>query len=224
MTPPKPRKKPSEDKGFGRETVLRAAATVFMNQSFADASIDDVAELLGATKGKVYHYFESKLDIYLNVHHVAITSMLADVEPISKLEIPVLERIRQMAHKHLLVVMTGFPYQKVSVQGFTPNSFDHVTTEQQRMIRKVVDLRDSYEDLYAFEIERGIAQGVISRGPPRLLTKPLLGALNWVTVWYDPGRNHSDARVQLIAATISNFVVNGLRGDACSLLPPIKPS
>lgn len=200
----------TDEKSLGRDTVLRAAATVFMNQSFADASVDDVAALLGATKGRIYHYYESKLDIYLDIHRVAMTALLAGVEPVSKLELPTLDRLRQMAHRHLVVTMTGFPFQKVSVQGFSPRNFYDITTEQRRSIRKIVDMRDSYEDLYAFEIERGVEEGVIWRAPPRLLTKPFLGALNWLTVWYDPSRSLGEVHVQQIATTLSHFVVNGL--------------
>ncbi len=210
----KPKKEaPTSEKELGRETVLRAAATVFMNQSFADASVDDVAELLGATKGKIYHYYDSKFDLYLEIHRVAMESLLAEVEPITQLDLPILERLRKMAHKHLVVTMTGFPYQKVSVQGFSPRSFQNVTIEQRRSMREIVSMRDTYEDLYAIEIERGVAEGSIWNGPPRLITKPFLGALNWLTVWYDPGRTHSEAQVQQIANTISRFAVNGLRAE-----------
>ena len=39
-----------------REEVLAAAAECFMRRGYEQTSMDDVAETLGATKGRVYHH------------------------------------------------------------------------------------------------------------------------------------------------------------------------
>jgi len=60
---PRPRpKKPSreEKKALTRARLLDAAATVFARRGFAAASLDEVAEEAGLTKGAVYSNFESK--------------------------------------------------------------------------------------------------------------------------------------------------------------------
>ncbi len=46
------------------EEILAAAAQCFSQQGFAATSIDSVARFLGSTKGRVYHYFPSKLDLF----------------------------------------------------------------------------------------------------------------------------------------------------------------
>ena len=50
-----------------RDEVLAAAARAFMEKGFAAASIDDVARAMGATKGRVYHYYRAKLDLFVDV-------------------------------------------------------------------------------------------------------------------------------------------------------------
>src|SRR5690625_7272262 len=47
--------------------VLDAAAKVFARQGYDESSIDDIADELGATKGRVYHYFRTKADLLLGV-------------------------------------------------------------------------------------------------------------------------------------------------------------
>jgi AcrR family transcriptional regulator len=49
----------------GREELLSAAADVFAERGFHDASIDEVAERAGYSKGAVYWHFASKDDLFL---------------------------------------------------------------------------------------------------------------------------------------------------------------
>ena len=48
-----------------RELLLDAAAEVFSRQGFHAASVDEVAETAGFSKGAVYSNFESKEDLFL---------------------------------------------------------------------------------------------------------------------------------------------------------------
>ena len=47
--------------------------------------IDDIADRLSATKGRVYHYYRKKGDVFLDVHRRALEIMFAEVEPLSQL-------------------------------------------------------------------------------------------------------------------------------------------
>lgn len=49
----------------GRATLLDAAAEVFAARGLRDASVDEVAERAGYSKGAVYWHFESKEDLFL---------------------------------------------------------------------------------------------------------------------------------------------------------------
>jgi TetR/AcrR family transcriptional regulator, cholesterol catabolism regulator len=42
------------------QEVIDAAAKVFYERGFADASVQDVADELGILKGSLYHYIETK--------------------------------------------------------------------------------------------------------------------------------------------------------------------
>jgi AcrR family transcriptional regulator len=54
-----------EKKAQTRERLLEAAATVFARRGFAAASLDEVAEEAGLTKGAVYSNFANKEDLVL---------------------------------------------------------------------------------------------------------------------------------------------------------------
>ncbi len=56
----------SEDTVAG---ILNSAATLFVSRSYADVSMDDIAEASGVTKGALYHHFDSKEALYLAMMH-----------------------------------------------------------------------------------------------------------------------------------------------------------
>lgn len=55
----------AEKKAATRASLLAAAAEVFAARGFQAASVDEVAEAAGFTKGAVYSHFESKEDLFL---------------------------------------------------------------------------------------------------------------------------------------------------------------
>ena len=48
-----------------RAALLRAAAAVFAERGFQDASVEDIAHRAGYSKGAIYWHFESKDDLFL---------------------------------------------------------------------------------------------------------------------------------------------------------------
>ena len=48
-----------------RAAFLRAAAAVFSERGFQDASVEDIADRAGYSKGAIYWHFESKDDLFL---------------------------------------------------------------------------------------------------------------------------------------------------------------
>jgi AcrR family transcriptional regulator len=56
--------RPRTPRALVRERVLRAAAVVFAEHGFAEASIDEVAAAAGFTKGAVYSNFTSKDELF----------------------------------------------------------------------------------------------------------------------------------------------------------------
>jgi AcrR family transcriptional regulator len=57
----------SERKGRTRADLIAAARRVFMSRGFHAASLDEIAQEAGYTKGAVYSNFESKDDLFLAV-------------------------------------------------------------------------------------------------------------------------------------------------------------
>lgn len=193
----------------GRMEVLNAAATVFMERGFTATSVDDIAEVLGSTKGRIYHYYRSKADIFLDVLTLSMLDLLDRIRPIAeRRDLPPDERLHAAARMHAVVMMTQSARSRVAVQGTEMHLMQEAGTKQRRVLQAFVDMRDEYEQYFADIVADGIREGIFRDVPPRLAAKPILGALNWINMWYRP---RPDSDIDKIADEFATFVVNGLR-------------
>src|SRR5690606_29837928 len=101
----------------GRMAIVRAATEVFSERGYAATSIDDIADRLGSTKGRIYHYYRGKADVFLDVHRVAMELMLERLGEVARRDGSPPERLEAMAREHALLLMREFPLQVVAVQG-----------------------------------------------------------------------------------------------------------
>jgi AcrR family transcriptional regulator len=193
-----------------REEILQAAAELFMEFGYTATSIDAVAQRLGATKGRIYHHYRSKADLFFDVQIAAMTRLNEAVEPIARGEGGPIARLAAMALRHTQILLTELPMQKVAVQGLERHL---LASSDARQLRAVVKMRDHYEDLFVEVIDEGIRAGVFVDLPPKLATKPFFGAMNWATVWYSQRRLQSADAIDDIARSLAAFAMRGILRD-----------
>ena len=196
------------EKPDSRAEILRAAAELFMRFGYAATSIDAVAESLGATKGHIYHYYRSKADLYFDIQTAAMSRLIEEIEPIAQAQRPAVERLSAMALRHTQILLTELPMQKVAVQGLERHLLSGPSA--MRQLRAIVKLRDEYEEVFAEVIDQGIRDGFVVDLPPKLLTKPFFGAMNWATVWYSQRRLQGPDAVDEIAQVLAGCAVRSL--------------
>jgi AcrR family transcriptional regulator len=196
--------------GPGQREILEAAAVAFTRTGYEATTIDDIADELGATKGRVYHYYRAKADIFLDVVLTGMEEMIAGVQPIAAAnDISSADRLWRMVHHHAGLMMTRNSFQRVAVQAVEMHRLQEHATHREAL-QKVIALRDQYEQMFADVIDEGKRESLFRDVDPRLATKPALGALNWISIWYDPERGDF-ATVQRVADEYADFIVNGLR-------------
>ena len=203
---------PSQGSGNeSREEILRAAAELFMEFGYAATSIDAVADRLGATKGRIYHHYRSKADLFLDVQIAAMKRLNTEIEPIARGPGNAIERLGAMALRHTQILLTELPMQKVAVQGLERHLLG--ASAAAKRLRSVVKMRDDYEQMFIEVIDEGIREGLFVDLPAKLATKPFFGALNWATVWFSQRRLQSPEAVDDIAHTLAALALRGLLKD-----------
>ncbi|WP_288580039.1 TetR/AcrR family transcriptional regulator [uncultured Methylobacterium sp.] len=194
-----------------RAEVLRAAAIAFMAHGYAATSIDTVADALGATKGRVYYYYRSKTDLFFDVHRQAMTMNLSVMRPLATSARPPRDRLVAMARAHAMLVMDHLPTQRVLNQGVELHLSGRTTAAQRDVLGELMAMRSQFERLYVDVLSEGVASGDFRALDPRLGAKSVLGALNWMTVWYSPRPEESPETRDRIADELATFVLHAVR-------------
>jgi AcrR family transcriptional regulator len=195
----------------GRAAVLDAAAKTFARRGYSGSSMDDIADELGATKGRVYHYYRSKARILEDVLLLGARTLHDAVAPVAhRPGLGPAERLEAMAVEHALVLM-----RQNDVQAVTLHTIHLVTGRasepgEANPFRYIVDARDEYEELWRAAVRAGVADGVLHAPDPDLAVRAVLGALNWSTVWYRPSTHDTDGRTRLLAEGLASYAVRGV--------------
>jgi AcrR family transcriptional regulator len=206
-------KKAVIEKASGQEkqlAILDAAASVFMRLGFAAASMDDISEAYGATKGIIYYHYRNKSTLFFAVQRRAMELTRQAIKPYTTLTGSASERLRQMAHAHTMLMMSHLSYLRVAAQGLELHLSGRTTAEERAELKAITDLRDGNEQLYLHVIEEGIESGEFRALDPRLSVKPLLGALNWTSRWYRPREDETPQDREHIANEVANFALHAL--------------
>ncbi|WP_312810330.1 TetR/AcrR family transcriptional regulator [Corynebacterium variabile] len=193
-----------------RSQILDAAAVVFQAQGFERTTIDDIAERIGATKGRIYYYFRSKFDIYLAVYEAGMSGAFLTVEPLSQEPGTGRERLTAMAVRHLVNLMTDPGYHDVISQGVVAGRSTALKEHQRQALIGLNEVRTRYEDLFRGVVTEGMADGSLRDGDARLATRFLLSSLNSTAMWFRVRENQDAAEIRDLAEQIVDQAIGGL--------------
>lgn len=193
----------------GRDAVLAAAAEEFVQHGFVATSMDGIADALGSTKGRIYHYYRGKAEIFLDVVLRGMHDLLAMIEPIaSDTQTPAVDRFARMVHSHALCMMEVSNPQRVAVQLVQYRQMPELSAHQETTAI-IIDLRRRYEQAFRAVIEEIVAAGDAPEIDASLAAKSLLGSLNWIPMWFRPAKGTAE-EVARIADFFSETALRSL--------------
>jgi AcrR family transcriptional regulator len=186
--------------------VVEAAAVVFRQRGYHATRLEDIAEELGMRKGSLYNYIDSKEELLLAVVSLPAAQLLDSLSALSDSDLPASEKIRLVARSHARVVEDYLPYVAVYVQEIAGQDHSPEWRERDR----------AYVRQLSAIIDEGRQSGLFDPATvPVIHSMALIGALNWMTRWYEPG---GELSAEEIADRIASVFLAGMlaRGSAAS--------
>ncbi len=179
-----------------REEVLKRAAELIARQGFDGTSMRDIASSVDMLPGSLYYHFPSKEDMLIAIHERVVNDMIEGVESaITKGKDP-WDRLERAAVAHLKGLLgTG-----ALVTIISPNFAEG----RKELNQSLKDHRRAYEATF-----RDLFNDLdVEPDTDRVLLRlQLLGALNWVPVWYKPKGGKTPSK-------IAKAFVRSIRQDA----------
>ena len=193
-----------------RDQILVAAADCFKENGFAATSIDDVADMLGATKGMIYHHFRSKIDLFFAVYRRGMEINFNATEPEAEADASPLDRLARMAMAHSVALMAHQPFQRVLAQGVAMHQTGSTTAAQRNTLSELIRTRDTYEAMFRTAIEAAAKECDVDIGDHSLASKSFLAVLNSTVFWYTPRRKNARAEQIALAEKLVSYAMRGL--------------
>ncbi|MFP4323066.1 MAG: TetR/AcrR family transcriptional regulator [Anaerolineales bacterium] len=195
-------RKPAEQT-VKRDDILLAAAQIFYDKGYHRAKMEDIARQVNLTAGSLYHHFpDGKQELLLAVLNFGLDQIAEQVQAIIDSGLSATDMLRQVVHLHITAVTDNVSIGAAMV--FEIRTLLDIPAVRQTYIER----RDRFEGLLRQIIQRGIDTGEFQPVDVKLFVRMILGAHNWVGVWYRAGGSLSG---EDIARQMTDWFLAALR-------------
>jgi AcrR family transcriptional regulator len=181
-----------------RLDILRAAARVFRRLGVSATGMREIAGEADLSPGNLYYYFSGKDEILVFCQERTLERLAAGVKAARAVPGSWAGRLRSVLSGHVHCMLD-------ELEGATAHLEVEALPEELRA--GVVQKRDAYERAVRALVAEGVKGGEFAPCDPALVTRAMLGAVNWTARWY---RHDGAQSVAEIAESLSEYLVRGL--------------
>ena len=181
-----------------RIEILKSAAAAFRRRGYHGASVDEIASALEMTKGNLYYYFRNKEEILYACHDYSLDVLLALMLDVQAGTARPDEKLRRLilAFVHLMLDELQGTALTLDLQALSPS-----------LQRRIIAKRDRFDRGLREIIQQGIDSGLFRTGDPKMIGFAIMGAVNWITKWFDPAGAMTSEQ---IGQRFADYLVGGL--------------
>ena len=181
------------------DLIRTSAIDLFFEHGYEATSLRAIAGEVGIQVGSLYNHLTSKESLLYSIMSTIMEDLLREFDARLESVTDSVKRLRTAIEVHV------FFHTARAREVFIGNSELRSLTAAHR--RKVVKLRDQYEERFVDIIEQGVADGSFQAPDPKITAWAILAVGTSTSTWFRP-----DGRLQLddIATLYTDLVLNGL--------------
>jgi AcrR family transcriptional regulator len=187
-------------KRLTQKAIVDTAAELFARDGFGATSLDDIARVLGVTKGALYYHVKNKEEILRLIYLTVLTASEEPLHQIAEADLSPLEKLRRAVEHQAAVAADRSPAMIVFYR-----EHPHLTGP---FAKEITLRKKAYERYFERIIEEGQVAGAFQLNvDPKIVSFGLLGMCNWMSQWYRPDGQFTH---QQISTMLANMITNGL--------------
>src|SRR5262252_6914117 len=194
-----PRGRRSELGAATRVEILKSAAAAFRKLGYHGATVEQIAAALRMKKGNLYYYFRNKEEILFACHEYSHDRLQELLDEVVRSTAPAEAKLRRLitAAVHVILDELHGTALLLDLEALSPAH-----------LKAVVHRRDRFDRGMRLFFNDTTATGAFAPGDPKLLGFAMLGALNWISRWFNPSGPSSS---EDIATRFADYLIAGLR-------------
>lgn len=192
------------------ETFIRHVA----EQGYERTNLGDIAKELDMSKGTIVHHFGTKAQMLRELEENYMKHELDAVRSLWEQWDKPQERIAAIVFASTLL-------QVVARDATVASQREVVQLSDDPAMQEVRKLRRELQRMTEDELRRGIEEGTFRPVDVEVVTLQLWGSVQWMFVWFQPGRRHTPEE---IGSTFVDILLGGLLVDRFGLAPLADPN
>lgn len=185
-----------------KQAILSKAGELFMKDGFIETTIEDLAKSLRLNRSMIYYHFPSKETLLYEVLNSTFIDNMPKIKSIIRLNITAEEKLRLLIEGHVNTSTLG--------KGFPPRLIAQRKYLEPKLLKKYIEQRDKYENIFRDLIQQCIDDGVLPPLNVKVASLLILSMLNSIQEWY---KDTGPYTVEQITDFAVNFIIDGLKSQ-----------
>jgi len=181
-----------------RRKIIAAAAAAFREHGLEKAGMREIADAAELSPANLYYYFASKDELVFFCQDDSLDRMLEAAKRATRATASPAEQLERVIEAQLHCMLEDLAGASAHLE---------VEALPQELRDRIVRKRDRYERALRSIVKRGVAAGAFRRCDETIVTRAILGAVNWTARWY---RAEGAKTVPSIARSFSDYLLRGL--------------
>lgn len=149
-----------------KSLIQKVALRQFAEKGLYATKIKDIADGVGMAQGLLYNYYKSKEEIYIELINHALDRMVAAVDSLNSLNIPVHEKIKQSITEMIKIIKNCDDFNQTCRLISQASSSSEIPQEVRMLIS---EKRDYPYQVISRIIKEGQSEGTVIDGDPEQL-------------------------------------------------------
>lgn len=188
-----------------RREIADAAVRVFDRLGFQKASISAVAQEMKTDRSTLYHYINSKEELFDEVVRAVVERNLHMVLKIADSAVHPRRKLRDM----VTALMTSYGEHYPLFYIYIRENLSHVSDARSGWSQEMREMNQKTTEAMIAVIEEGFADGSFRKiGSAKVIAFGIFGVIGWTNRWFRPDQSMNSA--EEIGNTYAELVLNGL--------------
>jgi AcrR family transcriptional regulator len=165
-------------KKLSKDAILSEAKQLFSTKGYRGTSLRDLTSSFNVSRPALYYYYKNKMEILSELHAKGFDEGVASFDKVLSTHLPTKEKFRKILEVHTRNLANDTELHRI---------FYLDEMEMPAKLKKEIrDRRRRYTDRIIDVYKAGVEEGIFKDIDPKIAVYLLLGACNWLTMWYSP--------------------------------------